>query len=482
MKIDFVYVINLATDSDLIHKNIQGLKFKDDLRYYEFPAVNGWELAEGKIDSNYEHKQADWWKLPNNPKEPQNDWWSRDLTPGEIGCALSHYQVIEGAYNSGYENVLILEEDFYLNKDFDKFPEFELNHLNDDWSICYLGRSPLEKDKEKSVNESLVRCSYTYNTHAYMISRKGMKEIINSNYLDNLIPYDEFMSAIHCVHPRKDANKNLGNKDFRAYAFKVDYINQSSNYDTDSLTEYTPEYVKEVKAKQAIIDHDDNVIERNQPVISEATPQYNPVIDDSILDDSNWEEWSNKYINKELIEQKYDLIIDEQCTHVYSFPLFTKRFCKELINLAEQHDWTTDRHEFYPTTDNLLEKLGMDNIYNTVINDYVRPLAIDRFELEGHSWDYLTDESFIIRYKADEQSHLSIHHDHSNITTLVNLNPGEFKGGGTWFPKYKYLANPTELGVCTLHPGNITHKHGARPVTEGTRYVVVSFIKNKDHK
>lgn len=33
----------------------------------------------------------------------------------------------------------------------------------------------------------------------------------------------------------------------------------------------------------------------------------------------------------------------------------------------------------------------------------------------------------------------------------------------------------------TLHPGSITHKHGARPVTEGTRYVVVSFIRSADH-
>jgi GR25 family glycosyltransferase involved in LPS biosynthesis len=508
MKIDFVYVINLATDSDLIHKNIQGLNFKDDLRYYEFPAVNGWELVNGKTDSNYVFKQADWWKLPSNPKEPQNDWWSRDLTPGEIGCALSHYQVIEGAYNSGYNNVLILEEDFYLNKEFDKFPEFELNHLDDDWSICYLGRSPLEKDKEKAVNDSVVRCGYTYNTHAYMISRKGMKEILNSGYLDNLIPYDEFFSAIHCAHPRKDAVKNLGNKKFRAYSFKVDYINQSSHYDTDSLTEFTPEYVKALKAKrkltvseqlqedlepipvvdkmypaveQAIVDYDDDVIERGYPVISEATPKYEP-IDCELLNDSNWNNWSEKYINKQLVDQKYDLIIDEPATHIYLFPLFTRRFCKELIQLAEHHEWTTDRHEFYPTTDNLLETLGLKDIYNKVINEYVRPLAIDRFELEGHSWDYLTDESFVIRYKAEEQPHLDIHHDHSNITTLVNLNPGEFKGGGTWFPKYKYLANPTEMGLCTLHPGNITHKHGARPVTEGTRYVVVSFIKNKDHK
>ena len=80
----------------------------------------------------------------------------------------------------------------------------------------------------------------------------------------------------------------------------------------------------------------------------------------------------------------------------------------------------------------------MKEIYNKVINHYIKPLAIDRFELEGSSWKHLRDESFVIRYKADEQPHLDIHHDHSNITTLVNLNPGEFKGGGTWFPKYKY--------------------------------------------
>ena len=156
-------------------------------------------------------------------------------------------------------------------------------------------------------------------------------------------------------------------------------------------------------------------------------------------------------------------------------------FCDEIIELSEKYSWKKDRHEFYPTTDNLLEVLGMDKIYNKVINTLVRPLAIWAYELEGKSWNVLRDESFIIRYKFDEQSHLSLHHDHSNITTLVNLNPGDFKGGGTYFPKYKLNVNPTEMGVMTLHPGNITHKHGARQITEGTRYVIVSFIKSSSH-
>ena len=97
------------------------------------------------------------------------------------------------------------------------------------------------------------------------------------------------------------------------------------------------------------------------------------------------QEWSRKYINPMLLQQKYDLIIDEPAPHVYLFPLFTKRFCKEMIALSEEFEWTTDRHEFYPTTDNLMETLFMKDIYNRVINDYVRPLAIDRFELEGTS-------------------------------------------------------------------------------------------------
>ena len=75
-----------------------------------------WDLQNGNIELPYKkYNQAKWWKLKNDPKLPQNNWWSRDLTPGEIGCGLSHYSTIENAYNEGFENILILEEDFYGN-------------------------------------------------------------------------------------------------------------------------------------------------------------------------------------------------------------------------------------------------------------------------------------------------------------------------------------------------------------------------------
>ena len=469
MTIDFIYVISLITEPHDISVKIKDLKMKTDTPFYVVPAINGWDLQNGNIPSPYEkYNQAKWWKLKNNPNSAQNNWWSRDLTPGEIGCGLSHYSTIENAYNEGFENVLILEEDFYGNGD--KFPEWELNHLIDDWSMCYLGRNALRPEKDIKVNEGLIQTSYSFNAHAYVLSRKGMKEIIDSNYLTNMIPWDEFLPAIAGVHDREDANKCFHNG-FKQYALPKNYINQSSNYASDSLTEYTPDHVKEVQSKQA--DPVSEIVIPPSDQVQEVIATHNP----DILNTDNWDEWCNKYISAQIRNEEYDLVIDEPCTHVYTFPFFTKAFCDELIILSEQFNWTHDRHEFHPTTDNLLEVLGMQGIYNRAINQFVRPLAIYKFQLDGKSWDELKDESFIIRYKPEEQAHLGLHHDHSHITTLVNLNPGEFKGGGTYFDKYKCNVNPKDIGVMTLHPGNITHKHGARPVTEGTRYVVVSFIK-----
>jgi GR25 family glycosyltransferase involved in LPS biosynthesis len=456
-RIDYTYIINLNTSNEEITEKIKQSNFQQDTPYYIYPAVNGWDKKSTK---KIKHKAASWWKIDSD-----NSFWNREVTPGEIGCTLSHYNVIKGAYESGHENILIFEEDF---TPLGKFPSLlELSEVPSDCSILYLDRNALWPDKETRISKNVTEVGYTYNNHAYIVTRKGMKEVIDSKILDNIIISDEFFPAINGTSDRKDAVKKFHNKKFKAYALNGGYFNQKSDRKTTSLTEFTPEEVNKSKQKTG------NKTRYKAPIIK-------PKPTHAILDDSNWAEWCKKYINPLILNKEYDLAIDEPCNHVYTFPFFTKAFCDELIELSETFVWVNDRHEFYPTTDNLLETLGMNQIYNRLINDHIKPLAINRYQLEGKSWDHLADESFIIRYKQDEQSHLSLHHDHSSITTLLNLNSGGFKGGGTYFPKYKCLVNPKDIGVMTLHPGNITHKHGARPVTEGVRYVVVSFIKNSD--
>jgi GR25 family glycosyltransferase involved in LPS biosynthesis len=466
MKIDFTYIINLNTPNTRINEKIGDIKFPYNVNYYITSAINGWDVIKFPSKSPYNFKLADWWKTT---EYGDKNFYNRDVTPGEAGCMLSHYDCIYSGYRDGFKNILILEEDFYS---LGKFPtQEEMDSIPVDASIIYLDRSQLwGDDKEKRINKHITEVGYTYNNHAYIVTRKGMKEIIESSILDNIIVSDEFFPAINGTSDRLDAVKIFNNPEFKAYALNGGYIGQTSNPNINSLTEFTPEDINKQK-----MDLDIKTPWLQKPI--NLPPKTNLL---PILDVEDWNLWSKKYIHPLILSKEYDLIVDEFAPHVYTFPFFTERFCSELITLSETIPWVNDRHEFYPTTDNLLKSLGMEEIYNKVINDYVRPLAINRFQLDGKSWEHLRDESFIIRYKPEEQAHLGIHHDHGTITTLVNLNPGQFEGGGTYFPKFKYLANPKEIGAMTLHPSNITHKHGARPVTKGTRYVVVSFCKNKD--
>ena len=199
-----------------------------------------------------------------------------------------------------------------------------------------------------------------------------------------------------------------------------------------------------------------------------------------ILQAEDWGAWCEKYITPVMLQGDYELMTEELGHNIIEFPLFTERFCEELIQLAEaKNEWTMGRHEFYPTNDMLMEVLDMKEIYTRVIHQFVAPLATWYWTLEGEGWDTVEDETFIIRYKADKQGQLSVHHDYSSYTIGVRLND-EFEGGGTFFPKYQINAMPKRNGNAFMHPGMITHRHGGRPVYSGTRYINVSFIKNKE--
>jgi GR25 family glycosyltransferase involved in LPS biosynthesis len=456
MKLDFAYIINLKSTNEEIIKKLRKIKWGEDINYYVLPAINGWEAVKDQSKSPLKFTLANWWKLENN----SNYFYNRDITPGEAGCMLSHYQAVKSAYEAGFETVLILEEDFVPTG---KFPtKQELDNVPDDWSILYLDRNALWSN-ELVVNKDVTQTGYTYNTHAYLLSRKGMKEILDSSILENIIASDEFLSAINGTSDRLDAVDVFYNSNFKAYALNGGYFNQSSNTHSTSSTETDP------KLMETTTQTEDQYL--TFPSLSEP----------SLLDDSDWGAWCEKYIHPMVRKGEYDLLVDEPLVNCYEFPFFTKEFCNEIILLAETKEWTRNRHEFYPTTDNLLEVLGMGEIYTRLLNEFIRPLAIWAYGLEGTSWDVLRDESFIIRYRSDEQSHLSLHHDYSNLTTLVNLNPGEFEGGGTYFPNQQTKLKGKK-GDISVHPGQLTHRHGGLPVLNGQRYIIVSFctLKNQN--
>ena len=186
----------------------------------------------------------------------------------------------------------------------------------------------------------------------------------------------------------------------------------------------------------------------------------------------------NIYVDHRIKNKEWDLYVDTVerngvSLELYNWPLVTKDFCDELIHKAETYGkWTTERHENYPTHDILLQDFGYQEIWNSILREYAHPVAKHIWGLIGFN---TKDECFIAKYdlESDEfQADLAIHHDQSTYTFVVGLND-EYEGGGTWFPRQKVLIN-RDVGRVTVHP-TITHRHGARSVTSGIRYVLISF-------
>jgi len=430
--IDKIYVIHLDPESvfDSMYERLTSLGAPEGTPYEIVKAFDG---RVNKLPEGYGVYSG--WNLKNSG----NDWWDRDVLPGEVGCVISHIKVWHKMLEDGVENALILEQDFESRKSLANLNFAVVRH---NYDIATLGRSPFAPDDEDIINDQWVKPLAYYNAHAYILNKGGAIKLLNTNIKENLIPVDEFLPACQTEHTRDDI-RELFPPILNGFATREEFIKQTSNRETSTT----------------------------EQIIEQPTPQF------EILDDSDWNMWLSKYVNPILVKGEWDLILDDLGDNIYEFPLFTERFCTELIAMAEAKDnWTENRHEFYPTNDVLLEDIEIGEIYNRVLREFVYPLCVHVWDLHGDDWLKMNSENFMARYTPDKQAHLSLHHDFSNITTVVKLND-EFDGGGTWFPKYNKLSNPKRVGTATLHPGMVTHLHGARPIYSGRRYITVSFMK-----
>tara|TARA_R100000458_G_C8275167_1_gene250164 strand:+ start:1472 stop:2104 length:633 start_codon:yes stop_codon:yes gene_type:complete len=191
----------------------------------------------------------------------------------------------------------------------------------------------------------------------------------------------------------------------------------------------------------------------------------------------DWDKWCERFIYPATKDKSFRLVVRDMGSEVYQWQLFTEEFCRMMIEEVEhQNLWTKDRHDNYPTTDVLLSTLGLDDMYNKVLDEFCHPFARRLWGLEGRGWKSVGSENFMARYSEDTQTYLAVHHDSSDYTFTLGLNT-DFEGGGTWFPNQKILANP-KGGTISLFP-NITHPHGGMPTTKGKRYIIVSFVERK---
>ena len=215
--IDAIYCISLER---MQHRRIHMVEFLSKVNFcpvYFFDAVDGlgYEWSDFHREGIYEYKN---WKLPKEHcKAYFSDgyllnmeyFWNRDITKGEMGCAVSHYSIWKHGHENGYENILIFEDDLECDENkliecvnvFLKFTE------NNSYDVFYFGFSDNPLVDIGLVSDNVMQVTFAYCLHSYVIHNKAIEILLNSDFLKSITPLDEFVPASFGFHPRKDISK-----------------------------------------------------------------------------------------------------------------------------------------------------------------------------------------------------------------------------------------------------------------------------------
>ncbi|MDH3000857.1 hypothetical protein A1D23_10355 [Chelonobacter oris] len=142
-------------------------------------AVYGKELQKSFVDSIYDSLKS-------------YHTIGREMTLGEIGCALSHIRIYKYILEHNIDVALILEDDVFFEKDLLNALE-QINLYPEDWNLVLLGHysthingreieSPVSYRRRFKLNTgSLYKLmGYGYGTHGYLINQIGAKKLVNA--------------------------------------------------------------------------------------------------------------------------------------------------------------------------------------------------------------------------------------------------------------------------------------------------------------
>ena len=165
-----IYIINLDDSHERmgrIHEKLDAL----GLNFQRFSAIRGTSLSESQINR----------VCPN-----RYFWWEdRYVTSSEIGCYLSHYNLIKKIYHDGCERVCILEDDAHIPDELGDWlnPNLNIPHNADILKLELKDHS--DRCVGLPVSDILGRHLVfmprrgVHGTAAYILTAKGAQKIVS---------------------------------------------------------------------------------------------------------------------------------------------------------------------------------------------------------------------------------------------------------------------------------------------------------------
>ena len=220
-------IINLSNHIERKNDMIKKIEKTNITNYKFFNAIDGDKDLQ-KYNFNVIPNRVDYFK-------------NREITVGEIGCALSHYTVWKYIYDNKINRTLILEDDVIFYDDFNIMYN-RIQNIDFYYEFLYLGRNPLNKylpdiGNEDEINDFIIKPKSSFNSHSYIITYECAKKLLNCNFLQNVLPVDDFISIMYDDnYPFKQYSKLFKNyQKIVAYSLKNDITNQNTSYYGSSI-------------------------------------------------------------------------------------------------------------------------------------------------------------------------------------------------------------------------------------------------------
>ena len=191
-----VLIINLKKDIQKRHY-MKSLCHKFAFQAEFIEAVNGSLLNQEEMSEIYSGMLA--------TKEI-----GRELSRGEIGCALSHKKIYEKIVHENIDIALVLEDDIDFNEELLTLMDMQ-DKFQKNWELVLLGHhTGYSRDKDTSASiwgqikltekYAIVRpCEEAYGTYGYLLTKKGAQKLLDHLDMINK-PIDHYTGDSRYIH------------------------------------------------------------------------------------------------------------------------------------------------------------------------------------------------------------------------------------------------------------------------------------------
>ena len=167
---------------------------------------------------------------------------------------------------------------------------------------------------------------------------------------------------------------------------------------------------------------------------------------------------------------------------IYRVPLFRRKFCsllmKEISHMQREIGFETNAEEDeLRQIPEIVLREHAPELYRSmwfVVQTVLNPIFNAIWQRDCKDPSTIQIANYNLRDKKQGSWH---HDDSADISVVVPLNTGKYKGGGTAFHNYGEVA-PLPTGYALIFP-SFTNLHKGLPVETGDRYLLVFWLNDR---